>query len=421
MRNGKYSSIRVGAALVAALVTGGAGAHKGACPYKLMSGGPGGAVAEAPRWPMLRAAWEIHPQPPPRCTQRRPPDHPPVSHSERPPLSLRAQRGVSDGPTPAAGLHARDSSRSMRNDKYSSIRVGAALVAALVTAGAGAHKGRPYKLMSGGPGGAVAQAPRWPMLRAAWEIHPRAPTLPHRRPRITHLCHSERPPLSLRAQRGVSDCPTPAAGLHARDSSRSMRNDKYSSIRTPRDCRGSPCGCPGHRRSGRPAGRPYKLMSGGPGGAVAEARGGPCCGQHGDFTLRGRPCTCTRAPLASRSAPPVTPSTARSLRCPTPAAGLHARDSSRSMRNDKYSSIRVGAALVAALVTGGAGAHKGRPYTAVCGRRSVPTTSTGSTRRGRAGDRTRSVGARIQTAPPPPAPCHTDQLTCKANSSPSTS
>ena len=118
---------------------------------------------------------------------------------------------------------------------------------------------------------------------------------------------------------------------------------------------------------------------------------------------------------------PVTPSAARSLRCPTPAAGLHARDSSRSMRNDKYSSIRVGAALVAALVTGGAGAHKGRPYTAVCGRRSVPTTSTGSTRRGRAGDRTRSVGARFKPAPPPPTPCHTDQLTCKANSSPSTS
>ena len=174
----------------------------------------------------------------------------------------------------------------MRNDKYSSIRVGAALVAALVTGGAGAHKGRPYKLMSGGPGGAVAEAARWPMLRAAMG----------------------------RLHRGGAAGPTP-----------------HRPTRTPHQ--------------------------------------------------------------------PVTPSAARSLRCPTPAAGLHARDSSRSMRNDKYSSIRVGAALVAALVTGGAGAHKGRPYTAVCGRRSVPTTSTGSTRRGRAGDRTRSVGAEIQTCP----------------------
>ena len=55
--------------------------------------GHAGTVTHAARWPMLRAAWEIHPRPIPRCTQRGPPNskHRSTLTPESPNLSRRAQ------------------------------------------------------------------------------------------------------------------------------------------------------------------------------------------------------------------------------------------------------------------------------------------------------------------------------------------
>ena len=62
-------------------------------PYDKLSARP---VAQAARWPMLRAAWGIHPRPTPRCTQRGPPNskHRCTLTLASRNLSLRAQRGV---------------------------------------------------------------------------------------------------------------------------------------------------------------------------------------------------------------------------------------------------------------------------------------------------------------------------------------